>query len=161
MAKLKIHDKEVRTDILDDAQKAFIVDYVNRKPPSTFPLGINLKFDNSGGLTISFDDNGDNKAWYVGAKMNSAVPKQAQACDSIEEALYKCIKAWGDSHKPVQMPQVLEERKLINDMKQRAHKGLLNKFASTLPRKQKFFKPDSLRDIIVSNKNTTNKPRNS
>lgn len=33
MGKLKIQDKEVRTDISDDMQKAAIVDFVNRKPP--------------------------------------------------------------------------------------------------------------------------------
>lgn len=158
MGKLKIQGKEVRTDILDDAQKASVVDFVNRKPPSSFPVGIALAFDNSGGLAIIFDD----KIWYVGAKMNSEIPKQAQACDSIEEALYKCVNAWNDlKNQEVQMPQVLVERHMIRKMQNRGYLPISPH--RSISKQQKFYNPDSLDDVSVKpkDKDSPIKPRHS
>jgi hypothetical protein len=164
MGKLKIQGNEVRTDIIDDEKKASIVDLVNRKPPSTFPMGIDLKFDSSGGLTISFDAN----AWYVGAKMTSKAPEKATPCDTIEEALYKCLTAWNNlKNQPVQMPKVVADQKTIRDMKERDYNTDKSKrrsgtliFGPNLQKPQKFFKPDSLYNIPIGPK-PPKPPRNS
>jgi hypothetical protein len=152
MPKIYINDKPVRTDILDEVQKQSVVDFISRKFPTALPRGIDLNFDSSGGLIVSYDD----KTWYVGAKINSDVPQHAKSCDSIEEALYLCINSWNDQNgHNTKMHDVLAERALVRKMQGRGYLPSVER--NIIKRKSKFYNVE-VDNISLTSKPSTNKP---